>query len=46
MDQILFDAAIVTLTTELDAATDERMKERLKDGIAKLKADFPELAAE
>ena len=45
MDQTLFDAALVTLTTELDNATDERMKERLRDGIAQLKANFPEFVA-
>jgi uncharacterized MAPEG superfamily protein len=45
MDQTLFDAAIVTLTTELEAATDERMKERLRDAIANLKEQFPEFVA-
>jgi hypothetical protein len=45
MDQTLFDAAIATLTTELDNATDERMKERLRDGIASLKNQFPEFVA-
>jgi len=45
MDQTLFDAALVTLTTELDNATDERMKERLRDGIAQLKEKFPEFVA-
>jgi hypothetical protein len=45
MDQTLFDAALLTLTTELDNATDERMKERLRDGIAKLKENFPEFVA-
>jgi hypothetical protein len=42
MDQTLFDAAIATLTAELENATDERMKERLRDGIANLKEQFPE----
>jgi hypothetical protein len=45
MDQTLFDAAIATLTAELEAATDERMKERLSDGIANLKNQFPEFVA-
>jgi len=45
MDQTLFDAALATLTTELANATDERMKERLTDGIANLKAQFPEFVA-
>ena len=45
MDQTLFDGAIATLTAELDAATDERMKERLREGIASLKEQFPELVA-
>ena len=45
MDQTLFDAAITTLTAELDAATDERMKERLRDGITNLKAQYPEFVA-
>jgi hypothetical protein len=45
MDQTLFDAAIATLTAELDKATDERMKERLLDGIASLKNQFPEFVA-
>ncbi len=44
MDQTLFDAALATLTTELENATDERMKERLRDGIAKLKADYPQFS--
>ena len=44
MDQTLFDAAIATITAELDAATDERMKERLREAIAKLHADYPELS--
>jgi hypothetical protein len=44
MDQTLFDAALATLTTELENATDERMKERLRDGIAKLHADYPEFS--
>jgi hypothetical protein len=45
MDQTLFDAALATLTTELENATDERMKERLRDGIANLKAQYPEFVA-
>jgi hypothetical protein len=45
MDQTLFDGAIATLTAELDAATDERMKERLSDAIANLKDQFPEFVA-
>ena len=45
MDQTLFDAAMATLTAELANATDERMKERLTDGINKLKADYPEFVA-
>jgi hypothetical protein len=45
MDQTLFDAALATLTTELANATDERMKERLVNGIAELKANFPEFVA-
>jgi 5,10-methylenetetrahydrofolate reductase len=45
MDQTLFDGAIATLTAELDAATDERMKERLRDAIANLKDQFPEFVA-
>ena len=45
MDKDLFDTAIATLTAELDAATDERMKERLRDGIASLKEQFPEFVA-
>jgi uncharacterized MAPEG superfamily protein len=45
MDQTLFDAAIATLTAELDAATDERMKERLRDALANLKEQFPEFVA-
>jgi hypothetical protein len=45
MDQTLFDAALETLTTELANATDERMKERLIDGIANLKVQFPEFVA-
>ena len=45
MDQTLFDAAIATLTTELENATDERMKERLTDAIANLKTQFPEFVA-
>lgn len=46
MDQTLFDAALATLTTELENATDERMKERLRDGIAKLKENYPEFVTE
>ena len=45
MDQTLFDAAIATLTAELANATDERMKERLVNGIASLKEQFPEFVA-
>jgi hypothetical protein len=45
MDQTLFDAALATLTTELANATDERMKERLRDGITNLKAQHPEFVA-
>ena len=45
MDQTLFDGAIATLTAELDAATDERMKERLRDALANLKDQFPEFVA-
>jgi hypothetical protein len=44
MDQTLFDAALATLTTELANATDERMKERLVNGIEQLKANYPEFA--
>jgi hypothetical protein len=42
MDQLLFDAALETLTLELANATDERMKERLVEGINQLKANYPE----
>jgi hypothetical protein len=45
MDQTLFDAALATLTNELANATDERMKERLVNGIAHLKATHPEFVA-
>jgi hypothetical protein len=45
MDQTLFDAALATLTTELANATDERMKERLVNGIAQLKENYPEFVA-
>jgi hypothetical protein len=45
MDQTLFDAALETLTNELANATDERMKERLINGIAHLKSSYPEFVA-
>ena len=45
MDQTLFDAALATLTAELENATDERMKERLRDGITHLKENYPEFVA-
>lgn len=45
MDQTLFDAALETLTNELANATDERMKERLVNGIAHLKETYSEFLA-
>ena len=42
MDQTLFDAALATLTAELATATDERVKEKLVEAVAQLKANFPE----
>jgi len=45
MNQELFDGAISTLTAELENATDERMKERLRDGITHLKENYTEFVA-